>query len=238
VSNASRPLRPAAALEGASALSRVVRTRTAALSSIVLFAVMATVAAQLVTSGAGTSQPPLRAQRMAHQARDTALEEAAVAMAATIKRPITPAPPPAPSPAPTATTTTTTTVPPAPAAAPPPPPAPAPPAASAATVASAPAPAPSDPSVVPPVGQATAWGCGAALAYLQAYAAKSFTLECPGYAEGREAMTCMNQAGVCPGTSVIAIADPCPQAYMNEASNSYVILGLADTPIDPFGACP
>jgi hypothetical protein len=87
------------------------------------------------------------------------------------------------------------------------------------------------------VGQATAWGCAAALAYLQAYAAKSFTLECPGFAEGREAMTCMNQAGVCPGTSVIAIADPCPQAYMNEASNSYVILGLADTPIDPFGAC-
>ncbi len=106
----------------------------------------------------------------------------------------------------------------------------------AATVAAAPA--PSDPGAVPPVGQATAWGCGAALAYLQAYAAKGFTLECPGYAEGREAMTCMNQAGACPGTWVIAIADPCPQAYMNEASNSYVITGVADTPIDPFGACP
>jgi hypothetical protein len=217
-------------------LSRVVRTRAASLLSIVLFAVMAIVAAQLVTSGAGTSQPPLRAQRMAHEARDTALKEAAVAMAATIKRPITPTPPPAPSPAPAAatTTTTTTTAPPAPTPAPAPAPAPA--AAPAATVASAPA--PSDPSVVPPVGQATAWGCGAALAYLQAYAAKSFTLECPGYAEGQEAMTCMNQAGVCPGTSVIAIADACPQAYMNEASNSYVILGLADTPIDPFGPCP
>ncbi len=200
---------------------------------------MAIVAAQVVTSGAGTSQPPLRAQRTAHQARDTALKEAAVAMAATIKRPITPAPAPAPAPssAPAATvTTTTTTVPPAPTPAPAPPPAPA--AAPAATVAPASAPAPSDPSVVPPVGQATAWGCGAALAYLQAYAAKGFTLECPGYAEGREAMTCMNQAGVCPGTSVIAIADPCPQAYMNEASNSFVILGLADTPIDPFGPCP
>jgi len=220
-------------------LSRVVRTRTAALLSIVLFAVMAIVAAQLVTTGAGTSQPPLRAQRMAHVARDTALKEAAVAMAATIKRPITPPPAPAPSPAPVAPTATTT-VPPAPAPAPAPTPAPAPAAgpaaAPAATVASAPA--PSDPSVVPPVGQATAWGCAAALAYLQAYAAKSFTLECPGYAEGREAMTCMNQAGVCPGTSVIAIADPCPQAYMNEASNSYVILGQADTPIDPFGPCP
>ena len=51
-------------------------------------------------------------------------------------------------------------------------------------------------------------------------------------------MTCMNQPGVCPGTAVIAIADPCPQAYMNEASNSYVILGLADTPIDPYGRAP
>jgi hypothetical protein len=233
VSDTSRPVRPTATLEGASALSRVVRTRTGTLLSIVLFAVMAIVAAQLVTSGAGTSQPPLRAQRTAHQERNTALKEAAVAMAATIKRPLTPAPAPPPSPAPAAPTTPTT-VPPAPTPAP----APAAPPAAAVAPSVAPAPAPSDPSVVPPVGQATAWGCGAALAYLQAYAAKSFTLECPGYAEGREAMTCMNQAGVCPGASVIAIAEPCPQAYMNEASNSYVILGLAATPIDPYGPCP
>jgi len=73
---------------------------------------------------------------------------------------------------------------------------------------------------------------------LQAYAAKGFTLECPGSAEGREAMTCMDQPGSCPGTRVIALADPCPQAYMYEASSSYVITGVADTPIDPFGACP
>jgi hypothetical protein len=100
------------------------------------------------------------------------------------------------------------------------------------------APAPADPGVVPAVGQATASGCAAALTYLQAYAAKGFTLQCPGYAEGREAMTCMNQAGVCPGTSVIAIADACPQAYMNEASNSLVLVGLSGAPIDPFGPCP
>jgi hypothetical protein len=161
------------------------------LVTVVLFAVMVVVAAQLVTSRPVTSQPPLRAQRVAK----------------------------------TAPTTTTTTTAPAPAPAP-------------ATVAAAPAPAASDPGVVPPIGRATAWGCGAALSYLQAYAAKGFALECPGYAEGREAMTCMNQAGACPGTSVIAIADPCPQAYMNEASNSYVIKGVADTPIDPFGPCP
>jgi hypothetical protein len=213
---------------------RVVGTRPFALVSVVLFAVMTMVAAQLVTDGPGTSQPPLRAQRAALHTQQAALKEAAAAMAATIVRPITPPPAPATT---TTTTTTTTTVPPAPAPAPtPPPPAPAPAPAPAATVAAAPA--PSDPGVLPAVGQATAWGCAAALTYLQAYAAKGFALECPGYAEGREAMTCMNQPGACPGTSVIAIADPCPQAYMNEASNSYVITGVADTPIDPFGPCP
>ena len=185
-------------------MSSVVRTRPFALVSIVLFAAMIMVAAQLVTDGPGNSQPPLRARHAASQAQQTALEEAAAAMAAAIVRPI--APPPAPAPAPAATVAT--------------------------------APAPSDPGVPPAVGQATAWGCAAALTYLQAYAAKGFALECPGYAEGREAMTCMNQPGACPGTSVIAIADPCPQAYMNEASNSYVITGVADTPIDPFGPCP
>jgi hypothetical protein len=203
--------------------------------SSVLFAVMTIVAAQMVTAGPVTSQTPRHPQRTtlqthdaAPQADQSAIKEAAAAMAATIVKPITP--PPAPPPP--ATTTTTTTTPPAPAPASTPAPAPA------APVAAPPTPAPNDPSVVPPVGQATAWGCGAALAYLQAYAAKSFTLECPGYAEGREAMTCMNQAGACPGTSVIAIADPCPQAYMNEASNSFVITGVSEAPIDPYGPCP
>ena len=206
----------------------VVRRRRFVLLSVVLCSVMTMVAAQLVTDGPVTSQPPLKAQRAAHLARLAALKEAAAVMAGAIVRPITPPPPPV-MPTTTTTTTTTTTIAPAPAPAPTP-------APVAATVAAAPA--PSDPAAVPPVGQATAWGCDAALAYLQAYAAKGFTLECPGYAEGREAMTCMNQAGACPGTWVIAIADPCPQAYMNEASNSYVITGVADTPIDPFGACP
>jgi hypothetical protein len=214
-------------------LSSVVRTRPLALVSIVLVAVMTIVAAQLVTDGPVTSQPPLRAQQAALHTQQAAIKEAAAAMAATIVRPITP--PPAPAPAPVATTTTTT-VPPAAAPTPAPAPAPAPAPTSAATVAAAPA--PSDPGALPAVGQATAWGCAAALTYLQAYAAKGFALECPGYAEGREAMTCMNQPGVCPGTSVIVIADPCPQAYMNEASNSFVITGVAGTPIDPFGACP
>jgi hypothetical protein len=41
----------------------------------------------------------------------------------------------------------------------------------------------------------------------------------------------------CPSESVIAIADPCAQTYMNEASNSWVLTGRSDAPIDPYGAC-
>ena len=92
--------------------------------------------------------------------------------------------------------------------------------------------------MLPPLGHATTWGCGAAVAYLQAYAAKGFAVECPGYAEGHEAMTCLDVAGVCPDAAVIAIADPCPQAYMNETSNSFVLTGASEAPIDPFGPCP
>jgi hypothetical protein len=73
--------------------------------------------------------------------------------------------------------------------------------------------------------------------YLSAYAYPGFTFECPGYALGRQGMTCYNQAGVCPGQAVIAIADACPAAYMNEASNSWVVVGKSTAPIDPFGTC-
>ena len=197
-------------------MSPAVRRRTAALVPILLVAVAAIVATQLIPSGAGTSAPnPPRA----------VLSEAAAAMARTIVRPIMPAPP-APAPVPTTTTTA-------------PPPAPAPRVTPpTAAVAAAPAPPPADPGAVPPIGHATAWGCPAALAYLQAYAAKGFTLECPGYAEGRQAMTCVGEQNACPGSAVIAIADPCPEAYMNEASNSLVLTGASDAPIDPYGPCP
>jgi hypothetical protein len=92
-------------------------------------------------------------------------------------------------------------------------------------------------SDVPPAGQATAWGCAAADAYLAAYAYPGFTFECPGNALGREAMTCTNDPGVCSGELLIAIAEPCPAAYMNEASNSWVLMGRSTAPIDPFGTC-
>jgi hypothetical protein len=201
-------------------LYRVVRTRPAALLSSVLFTAMAIVAIQLVSV---QDSPP------AHP------HAGALIGVATARHGVRTATPTPSTDAPAPTTTTTT-------------PAPAPAAAPAAMVATpsavaaapvpAPAPAPTDPSVVPAAGRATAWGCAAALAYLQAYAAKGFTLECPGDAEGQEAMTCMRVAGACPNSAVIAIADPCPQAYMNEASNSYVIIGASDSPIDPFGQCP
>ena len=95
------------------------------------------------------------------------------------------------------------------------------------------------PTGLPMAGEATAFGCTAALAYLDAYAAPGFTLECPGDAGGHQAVTtCASLSSPCDVERVIEIADPCPAAYMNEASNSWVLLGEADVPIDPYGSCP
>jgi hypothetical protein len=85
----------------------------------------------------------------------------------------------------------------------------------------------------PPSG----YGCGSALAYLRVHAAPGFSFECPGWAEGNQGMTCMDMPGVCPGKLVIVISTPCAAAYMNEASNSWVFMGLSDAPIDPYGYC-
>ena len=76
------------------------------------------------------------------------------------------------------------------------------------------------------------------MAWLETNSAPGFRLVCPGYALGRQAMTCQFVQGVCPGTRLIVIADPCPAAYMNEASNSWVIEGFSNAPIDPYGSCP
>ena len=130
-------------------------------------------------------------------------------------KPIEPTPPTAP-PAPPAAIQVSTTPPPAPA--PPPPP-------------------PSAPASQPGRGAATAYGCAAALAYLASYSAPGFTFQCPGGALGHQAMTCINEPGVCANENLIAIADPCPAAYMNEASNSWVLTGASDAPIDPYGSC-
>ena len=90
-----------------------------------------------------------------------------------------------------------------------------------------------------PDAEPSGYGCAAALAYLAANANPEFSLQCPGYADGHEAMTCINNTS-CPGEHLIAIADPCPAAYMNEAYNSNSwsdSLGEFTRPIDPYGAC-
>jgi hypothetical protein len=92
---------------------------------------------------------------------------------------------------------------------------------------------------VPPLGQAWAWGCAAAIAYLNAYAAPGFTITCPGNDGGHQAATtCISTYSLCNDGRSIVIADPCPAAYMNEASNSWVLMGLRVVPIDPYGSCP
>lgn len=81
-------------------------------------------------------------------------------------------------------------------------------------------------------------GCAAALAYLVQHAAPGFVASCPHEAGGHQATTqCVGPPDCVPGTELIWIADPCPAAYMNEASNSYVLIGESDAPWDPFGYC-
>jgi len=114
----------------------------------------------------------------------------------------------------TSTTSTTTTT------SPPPPPPP-----QIVTASPSPQPNPGD-------------GCQAALDYLSKNAAPGFASQCPHDAQGHQATTvCVGAPRCQPGTMFIYIADPCPAAYMNEASNSYVIMGKSDAPWDPFGYC-
>jgi hypothetical protein len=102
-------------------------------------------------------------------------------------------------------------------------------------------PAPPVPAATPSVAaEPSGYGCPAALAYLATHAAPGFTFECPGYADGNEAMTCVNHAPECPGEHLIVISDPCPAAYMNEAFNSNSWSDATDTftqGIDPYGSC-
>jgi hypothetical protein len=91
---------------------------------------------------------------------------------------------------------------------------------------------------LPPAGEATAFGCAAALAYLAAYAAPGFGAQCPAATGGHQATTmCVTSATPCDVERAILIAEPCAAAYMNEASNSWVLLGVSDAPIDPYGSC-
>ena len=77
--------------------------------------------------------------------------------------------------------------------------------------------------------------CADALAYLAAHQAPGFSDVCAaGTARGHLGFTCVNQAGMCEGLRIIRIACPAPFVFMNEAHNSWVLIG-ARTGIDPFG---
>lgn len=90
---------------------------------------------------------------------------------------------------------------------------------------------------VPARGEATAYGCGPALAYLAAYEAPGFSASCPAYSEGYQATTSCAGTDCSAGERLITITVPCAAAYMNEASNSWVLSGLTMAPIDPYGYC-
>jgi len=189
----------------------------------------------LFVVGAATWAPPQRVEAAGVEPVSTspARPSAAPVAVASAAKPMRPAAPVVTRPKPVAARTAAAAVRPArtvpavaaPRSVPAPPapvthPAPAPPAATA-----------------PPAAPAPTGGCGAALAYLAAHAAPGFTFACPGNALGHQAMTCINQPGVCPGQKLIAIAVPCPASWMNEASNSWVLSGLTHGPIDPYGYC-
>jgi hypothetical protein len=77
--------------------------------------------------------------------------------------------------------------------------------------------------------------CADALAYLASHQAPGFTDVCAdGSAFGHLGVTCVNQPGMCEGQRFVHIACPAPFVYMNEAHNSWTLLGRR-TGIDPFG---
>jgi hypothetical protein len=76
------------------------------------------------------------------------------------------------------------------------------------------------------------------MAYLEAYAAPDFIIACAIDPYEHEATTtCISGYSPCSLGRFILIADPCPAAYMNEASNSRVLVGLSNAPFDPYGSC-
>jgi hypothetical protein len=110
------------------------------------------------------------------------------------------------------------------------------PGVPATVPAAAPATAVPAATQVPPRGRATAFGCAAAVAYLEAYAAPDFIIACAIDPDEHQATTtCISGTSPCNLGRFILIADPCAAAYMNEASNSWVLMGLSDAPIDPYG---
>jgi len=99
----------------------------------------------------------------------------------------------------------------------------------------APPPVPDSLPAPEPSRSTLATTCADALAFLAAHQAPGFDAACAaGSALGHLGFTCVDQPGMCAGTRIIRIACPAPFVYMNEAHNSWVLIG-ARTGIDPYG---
>ncbi len=84
------------------------------------------------------------------------------------------------------------------------------------------------------------YGCAAALAYLAVHAKPGAVSYCPHYALGHSAQTQLTLTKGVASTDIY-IAEPCPNAYRNEASNSWGHwegkAWIGDYPDDPWGPC-
>jgi hypothetical protein len=77
--------------------------------------------------------------------------------------------------------------------------------------------------------------CADASAYLASHQAPGFVDTCaPGSALGHYGYTCVNVVGRCEGVRIIHVACPAPFVYMNEAHNSWSLIGQRSG-IDPYG---
>ncbi len=109
------------------------------------------------------------------------------------------------------------------------PPAVAPDATPAAAASTTPATAP------PAAAPAFTTECGDALAFLASHQAPGFVDTCaPGSALGHYGYTCATVPGRCDGVRIIHIACPAPFVFMNEAHNSWTVIGQG-AGIDPYG---
>jgi len=111
----------------------------------------------------------------------------------------------------------------------------APPSSTTTTTTTTTTPAPPVATAAPVRRPAVPGSCAEALAYLAAHQAPGFTDSCAdGSAFGHLGVTCVNQPGMCEGQRYVHIACPAPFVYMNEAHNSWTLIG-ARTGIDPYG---
>jgi len=104
------------------------------------------------------------------------------------------------------------------------------------TTSTAAPPPPSGAEIVPLPLPVVTTTCADALAYLAAHQAPGFVDSCgDGSALGHLGYTCWNIAGRCPnGAKIIHIACPAPFVYMNEAHNSWTLIGQGSG-IDTYG---